>query len=232
MLVISDDQHSESKLIEVLEHQGCVIRSPGPRGGLDSELPCDVAVITVRQLHAWTAGVIGALRESRSICATLTLLSAGGPDDITQSLRDGAVDCLVNPISSEALIEGLSNAFACTQRWRRRVADASASLPSHTALVAAARNRTFEPVRSRPPALESAQTVETVVDRLSKQGRLTAREREVLYWLLQGHRYDDIATVLGVTSRTAKFHAANLLRKLDLDSRHDLTRIVTQGFST
>lgn len=86
-------------------------------------------------------------------------------------------------------------------------------------------------MRVQTPEIVARQTIDMVVSRLADQGQLTARESEVLYWLLQGHRYDDIATVLGVTSRTAKFHAANLLRKLDLDSRHDLTRIVTQRFS-
>jgi DNA-binding NarL/FixJ family response regulator len=230
VLVISDGQHSELQLTEALDAQCCIIRSSGSGGGVDLERPCDVAVITVRQQQGWTAGVIAALRGPRSICATLMLLSTGGPDDIAQSLRDGAVDCLVNPISTEALIEGVSNALACTQRWRRRVADANMTRSSHTTLIAAARNNTFEPVRRREPASQPTQAVETVVDHLSDQGQLTVREREVLYWLLQGHRYDDIATVLGVTSRTVKFHAANLLRKLDLDSRHDLTRIVAQGF--
>ncbi len=230
MLVVSDDHHAEHRLLEVLEDQGCIIRCAGPKLRLDLEMSCDIGVIAVRRLHGWTAGVISALRESRSVCATITLLSAGGPDEITQSLRDGAVDCLVNPSSTDVLLEGLGNTLACTHTWRRRVADATAARRSHANLIAAARHRAFEPMRARPP--EPAPTIDVVVDHLADQGQLTSREREVLYWLLQGHRYDDIATLLGVTQRTAKFHAANLLRKLELDSRHDLTRIVTQRFST
>jgi DNA-binding NarL/FixJ family response regulator len=232
VLVVSDDHHAERRLIELLADQGCVIRCAGPKQSLDLEISCDIGVIAVHRLHGWTSGVVSALRESRSVCATLTLLSVGGPDEITQSLRDGAVDCLVDPASTEVLLEGLSNTLACTYTWRRRVADATASQRSHTTLIAAARHRAFEPMREMPSDIEAGQSIDMVVDRLANQGQLTSREREVLYWLLQGHRYDDIATVLGVTARTAKFHAANLLRKLDLDSRHDLTRIVTQRFST
>jgi DNA-binding NarL/FixJ family response regulator len=232
VLVVSDDHHTERRLVEVLADQGCVIRCAGPKLSLDLETSCDIGVISVRRLHGWTAGVISALRESRSVCATLTLFSVGGADEITQSLREGAVDCLVDPVSAEVLLEGLSNALACTYIWRRRVADATASQRSHTTLIDAARHRAFEPIRAVPSAIEAEQTIDLVVDSLADQGQLTSREREVLYWLLLGHRYDDIATVLGVTARTAKFHAANLLRKLDLDSRNDLTRIVTQRFAT
>lgn len=224
MLVVSDDHHDERRLIDVLDEQGCVVRCAGPKLSVDLETTCDIGVIAVRGTQAWIPGVIRALRESPSVCATLTLLSSGDLDDIKQSLRDGAVDCVVKPLSAEMLIEALVNTLACTHTWRRRVADAQPRARSRDFLLETARRRAFEPVPT--------QTVDTVADRLADQGQLTTREREVLYWLLQGHRYDDIATMLGVTSRTAKFHAANLLRKLDLDSRHDLTRIVTQRFST
>src|SRR5690606_30930431 len=72
--------------------------------------------------------------------------------------------------------------------------------------------------------------IEAVVDRVSGDRGLTRRERQVLYWLLLGHRYVDIASVLGVAPRTAKFHAANLLQKLELDSRYDLARLLAEEF--
>lgn len=54
---------------------------------------------------------------------------------------------------------------------------------------------------------------------------LTAREREVLELLLLGRTYPDIGTVLGITSRTAKFHAQRIFQKLGADSRVDLIRL-------
>lgn len=57
------------------------------------------------------------------------------------------------------------------------------------------------------------------------QARLTEREREVLELLLLGRSHEDIATVLGISERTSKFHQSNLLVKLGAESRLDLMRL-------
>lgn len=64
------------------------------------------------------------------------------------------------------------------------------------------------------------------IDDLAHQARLTSRERGVLELLLLGRSPDDIAKVLGIAPRTAKFHQTNLLLKLGADSRHDLLRLL------
>lgn len=48
---------------------------------------------------------------------------------------------------------------------------------------------------------------------------LNAREREVLDELAAGRRNREIAEVLSITVHTVKFHVANILRKLDVDTR-------------
>lgn len=53
---------------------------------------------------------------------------------------------------------------------------------------------------------------------------LSARELQVLRLLVTGHSLDDIAHELGITSRTVKFHQANMLPKLGADSRFDVIR--------
>ncbi len=55
--------------------------------------------------------------------------------------------------------------------------------------------------------------------------RLTEREREVLDLLLLGRTHDDIATALGISERTSRFHQQNLLKKLGAESRMDLMRL-------
>jgi adenylate cyclase len=60
---------------------------------------------------------------------------------------------------------------------------------------------------------------------LISAARLTEREREVLDLLLLGRTHDDIATVLGITERTSRFHQQNLLAKLGAESRMDLIRL-------
>jgi DNA-binding CsgD family transcriptional regulator len=54
---------------------------------------------------------------------------------------------------------------------------------------------------------------------------LTEREREVLELVLLGRSHQDIATALGISERTSKFHHANLLAKLGAESRIDLLRL-------
>ena len=69
---------------------------------------------------------------------------------------------------------------------------------------------------------------EVVRERLEQivvQFALSPREREVFEMLLYGFTADEIAEKLGVSARTVKFHQANVLEKLDADSRLDLFRL-------
>ena len=54
--------------------------------------------------------------------------------------------------------------------------------------------------------------------------QLTRREREVLRLLARGYAYKEIAAELFISIKTVETHASNVLRKLQLSSRHQLTR--------
>jgi DNA-binding NarL/FixJ family response regulator len=54
--------------------------------------------------------------------------------------------------------------------------------------------------------------------------QLTAREREVLQLIARGYRYKEIAARLHLSPRTVESHVSAVLRKLQLSSRHELTR--------
>lgn len=56
------------------------------------------------------------------------------------------------------------------------------------------------------------------------QDVLTAREREVLHWLVQGYTNAAIAEELTISLRTVETHRANLLKKLGLNSKAELIR--------
>jgi DNA-binding NarL/FixJ family response regulator len=56
---------------------------------------------------------------------------------------------------------------------------------------------------------------------------LTAREREVLRLLARGYAYKEIAAELFISIKTVETHASNVLRKLQLSNRHELTRWAT-----
>jgi DNA-binding NarL/FixJ family response regulator len=53
---------------------------------------------------------------------------------------------------------------------------------------------------------------------------LTPREREVLRLLARGYAYKEIASELFISIKTVETHASNVLRKLQLSNRHQLTR--------
>jgi len=52
----------------------------------------------------------------------------------------------------------------------------------------------------------------------------TLREREVLRLLARGYAYKEIAAELYISIKTVETHASNVLRKLQLSNRHQLTR--------
>jgi DNA-binding CsgD family transcriptional regulator len=64
------------------------------------------------------------------------------------------------------------------------------------------------------------------IDRLSHEARLSKREMSVLDLLLLGRSSGEIADALGITERTVRFHVANVLDKLQADSRADLLRLL------
>lgn len=53
---------------------------------------------------------------------------------------------------------------------------------------------------------------------------LTAREREILGWVAQGMTNREIAGVLHISDQTVKNHLKNILQKLHLENRVQLTR--------
>jgi DNA-binding NarL/FixJ family response regulator len=54
--------------------------------------------------------------------------------------------------------------------------------------------------------------------------QLTAREREVLQHIARGYMYKEIALRLGISAKTVEAHVSAVLRKLQLSSRHELSR--------
>ena len=53
---------------------------------------------------------------------------------------------------------------------------------------------------------------------------LTAREREVLQLVVEGHSSNEISGMLSISARTVETHRANLMRKLKISSQVELIR--------
>jgi DNA-binding NarL/FixJ family response regulator len=54
--------------------------------------------------------------------------------------------------------------------------------------------------------------------------RLTEREREVMRLIARGYSYKEVAAELFISIKTVETHMGSVLRKLQLSSRHELTR--------
>ena len=57
--------------------------------------------------------------------------------------------------------------------------------------------------------------------------QLTPREREVMRLIARGYTYKEIARRLSLSIKTVETHVSAVLRKLQLSSRHELTRWAT-----
>jgi DNA-binding NarL/FixJ family response regulator len=66
------------------------------------------------------------------------------------------------------------------------------------------------------------------VHALDRSETLTSREREVLQLSAEGHTCGEIATRLGISTRTAETHRYRLMHKLSLHSQADLIRYALQ----
>ena len=53
---------------------------------------------------------------------------------------------------------------------------------------------------------------------------LSTREREVMQLLARGYTYREIGSRLFISVKTVESHASNVLRKLQLSNRNELTR--------
>jgi len=80
-------------------------------------------------------------------------------------------------------------------------------------------SRVAETVLKRYLALRAAEDKSEAADEV-----LTSREREVLQLLAEGQSNKEVADLLGISTRTAETHRADIMRKLQLKSLSDLVR--------
>lgn len=78
---------------------------------------------------------------------------------------------------------------------------------------------------------------QTVVDRVAQKrvqrggpvSLLTARERQIVQMVAEGHRTRDIAQALGISEKTVETHRAAVMRKLQLESLADVVRFAIRN---
>ena len=140
--------------------------------------------------------VIAGVSVERPGVKFLALSVSDAAEDVIGVIRAGARGYVTKTISADELADAV-----------RRVADGDAVFSPRLAGFVLDAFRAGERVHS-----------DTELD------ELTAREREVLQLIARGYRYKEIAARLHLSVKTVESHVSNVLRKLQLSSRHELTR--------
>jgi DNA-binding NarL/FixJ family response regulator len=159
------------------------------------ELDPDVVLLDVHLADGGGHAVIAQVAPERPAVRFLALSVSDAAEDVIDVIRAGARGYVTKTISGEELTSAV-----------HRVADGDA---------------VFSP-RLAGFVLDAFRSGDAVAD--PELDQLTAREREVLQLIARGYRYKEIAARLHLSPRTVESHVSAVLRKLQLSSRHELTR--------
>ncbi len=165
--------------------------------GIRGTVP-DVVLLDVHMPDGGGKAVLDQIRPELPGIRFLALSVSDAAEDVIGVIRAGARGYVTKTISGPELLDAV-----------RRVAEGDAVFsPRLAGFVLDA----FTGDPAGPPADES------------DLDRLTAREREVLRLLARGYAYKEIAGRLFISVKTVETHVSSVLRKLQLSSRHELTR--------
>jgi DNA-binding NarL/FixJ family response regulator len=161
------------------------------------ELEPDVVLLDVHMPGGDGVEVIRRVAASRPDVRFLALSVSDAAEDVIALIRAGARGYVTKTISGPELADAV---------WRVREGDAVFS-PRLAGFV-------LDAFAGEIPAAQ----VDPELD------LLTPREREVLQHLARGYMYKEIAVQLGISAKTVEAHVSAVLRKLQLSSRHELSR--------
>jgi DNA-binding NarL/FixJ family response regulator len=165
-------------------------------GPLIRELDPDVVLLDVHLPDGGGEAVIAAVAPERPAVKFLALSVSDAAEDVIAVIRAGARGYVTKTISRDELFDAV-----------RRVSDGDAVFSPRLAGFVLDAFRTGEP-------LGADEELET----------LTPREREVLQLIARGYLYKEIAARLHLSVKTVEAHVSSVLRKLQLSTRHELTR--------
>ncbi len=157
----------------------------------------DVVLLDVHMPGGGGVEVIRQVAERAPAQRFLALSVSDAADDVIAIIRAGARGYVTKTIGGEELADAI-----------RRVADGDAVFSPRLA------GFVLDAFAGRAPAAASDDDLDL----------LTPREREVLQHLARGYLYKEIARRIGISAKTVEAHVSAVLRKLQLSSRHELTR--------
>jgi DNA-binding NarL/FixJ family response regulator len=130
----------------------------------------------------------------------LALSVSDAPEDVIAVIRAGARGYITKTISGGELLQAVVRVAAGDAVFSPRLA--GFVLDAFT---------TSAPATLSDPELD----------------QLSPREREVLRLIARGYTYKEVARDLTISAKTVESHVSSVLRKLQLSTRHELTRWAT-----
>jgi DNA-binding NarL/FixJ family response regulator len=157
----------------------------------------DVVLLDVHMPEGGGRAVLDAVRRSHPHVRFLALSVSDAAEDVIGLIRAGARGYVTKTISPDELAAAV-----------RRIADDDAVFSPRLA------GFVLDAFAARP----EAQLADPELD------QLTNREREVLRLLARGYAYKEIAKELYISIKTVETHVSNVLRKLQMSNRYELSR--------
>jgi DNA-binding NarL/FixJ family response regulator len=157
----------------------------------------DVVLLDVHMPDGGGRAVLESVRRTHPQVKFLALSVSDAAEDVIGLIRAGARGYVTKTISPEDLAAAI-----------RRVADGDAVFSPRLA------GFVLDAFAARPDA--------PVAD--PELDQLTNREREVLRLLARGYAYKEIAKELYISIKTVETHVSNVLRKLQMSNRYELSR--------
>jgi DNA-binding NarL/FixJ family response regulator len=160
----------------------------------------DVVLVDVHMPDGGGVEVIARVSGEQPKVRFLALSVSDAAEDVIAVIRAGARGYVTKTISGPELADAV-----------RRVAGGDAVFSPRLA------GFVLDAFASDPPPAEDHEL-----------DQLTPREREVLRHIARGYMYKEIAMRLGISVKTVEAHVSAVLRKLQLSSRHELSRWAVQ----
>ncbi len=163
----------------------------------------DVVLVDVHLPGGGGKAIIEAVLRTHPDTRFLALSVSDAAEDVIAVIRAGARGYVTKSIGPDELVDAVRRVHEGDAVFSPRLAgfvlDAFAGDPAPSAVA---------PGASDDPELD----------------KLTARERDVLRLIARGYTYKEIARRLEISVKTVESHVSAVLRKLQLSTRHELTR--------
>jgi DNA-binding NarL/FixJ family response regulator len=161
----------------------------------------DVVLLDVHLPGGGGQAVVSALKAEHPQVRFLALSASDAPEDVIAVIRAGARGYVTKTISGGDLVDAVQRVAAGDAVFSPRLA-----------------GFVLDAFASSPEVIEGRPSFDPELD------QLTTREREVLRLIARGYTYKEIAREFTISARTVETHVSSVLRKLQLSTRHQLTR--------